>query len=156
MFLEISQISEDNICARLSLLIKLQASAFNFIKKGSPVQVFSCEFWEISKNTSGGCFCIYFWHASGSSTCNNKANGNNWKEKNLKNVKCKKNKNRRLNRWKISGIVENHLLACAVRFCYCLFVCFFFPAFLLICCFLQSSVETWQTFRLACLFIFFY
>ena len=34
-----------------------------------------------------------------------------------------------MNRWKISGIVENHLLACAVRFCYCLFVCFFFPSF---------------------------
>ena len=39
MLLEISQNSQENTCARVSLLIKLQA------------QVFSCEFSEISKNT---------------------------------------------------------------------------------------------------------
>ena len=54
--------------------------AYNFIKKETLAQVFSCEFWEIfkntffSKNTSGGCFCLWifllskfgghnsFWH----------------------------------------------------------------------------------------------
>ena len=34
-----------------SLLIKLQASACNFIKNETMAQVFSCEFCEISKNT---------------------------------------------------------------------------------------------------------
>ena len=40
-FLEISQNSQENTCARVSFLIKLQAEA----------QVFSCEFCEISENT---------------------------------------------------------------------------------------------------------
>ena len=41
------------MCARVSLLIKLQteAKACNFIKKETLAQVFSCEFCEISKNT---------------------------------------------------------------------------------------------------------
>ena len=51
MFLEISQISQENICASVSFLIKLQTSACNFIKKGTLAQVFSCEFCEISNNT---------------------------------------------------------------------------------------------------------
>ena len=37
--------------ARDSFLTKLQAEAGNFIKKETLVQVFSCEFFEISKNT---------------------------------------------------------------------------------------------------------
>ena len=41
MFLEIPQNSQENTCARVSFLIKLQAEA----------QVFSCEFCEISKIT---------------------------------------------------------------------------------------------------------
>ena len=41
VFLEISQKSQENNCARISFLIKLQALA----------QVFSSEFCEISKNT---------------------------------------------------------------------------------------------------------
>ena len=49
MFLEISQNSQENNCARVSFLIKLQAC--NFIKKETLAQVFSCEFCEISKNT---------------------------------------------------------------------------------------------------------
>ena len=48
VFLEISQNSQENICARDYFLIKLQAY---FIKKESVAQVFSCEFCEISKNT---------------------------------------------------------------------------------------------------------
>ena len=48
VYLEISQNSQENICARVSFLIKL---ACNFIKKETLAQVFSCEFWEISKNT---------------------------------------------------------------------------------------------------------
>ena len=51
MFLEISQNSQENIFARVSFLIKLKASADNFIKKGTLAQVLSCEFCEISKNT---------------------------------------------------------------------------------------------------------
>ena len=50
VFLEISQNSQENTCARVSFLIKLQA-ACNFIKKETLAQVFSCEFYEISKNT---------------------------------------------------------------------------------------------------------
>ena len=46
LFLEISQNSQENTCARASFLIK-----FSFIKKETLVQVFSCEFCEISKNT---------------------------------------------------------------------------------------------------------
>ena len=42
-FLEISQNSQENTCARVSF--------FNFIKKLTLVQVFSCEFCEISKST---------------------------------------------------------------------------------------------------------
>ena len=46
MFLEISQNSQENACARVSFLIKLQA-----IKKETLVQVFSCEFDEFFYRT---------------------------------------------------------------------------------------------------------
>ena len=49
VFLEASQNSQENTCARVSFLKKLQA--YNFIKKETLAQVFSCEFFEISKNT---------------------------------------------------------------------------------------------------------
>ena len=49
VFLVISRNSQENICARVSFLIKLQAC--NFIKKETRTQVFSCEFWEIFKST---------------------------------------------------------------------------------------------------------
>ena len=39
-----------HLCQSL-FLIKLQAEAYNFIKKETLAQVFSCEFCEISKNT---------------------------------------------------------------------------------------------------------
>ena len=42
---KISQNSQENTCARVSFLIKLQAC--NFVKKETMVQVFSCEFCEI-------------------------------------------------------------------------------------------------------------
>ena len=45
MFLEISQNSQENTCARVSFLIKWQAW------KETLAQVFSCEFYKISKNT---------------------------------------------------------------------------------------------------------
>ena len=51
VFSEISQNPQENICARISFLIKLQASACNFIKKETLTQVFSREFCKISKNT---------------------------------------------------------------------------------------------------------
>ena len=51
LFWKILQNSPENICARVSFLIKLQASACNFIKKETLAQVFSCEFYEISRNS---------------------------------------------------------------------------------------------------------
>ena len=51
MFLETSQISQQNTSARVSFLIKLQAEAYNFIKKETLAEVFSCKFCEISKDT---------------------------------------------------------------------------------------------------------
>ena len=49
VFLEISQNSQENTCARDSVLI-VAGGACNFIKKESLAQVFSCEFCEIFKN----------------------------------------------------------------------------------------------------------
>ena len=66
IFLEISQNSQENPCARASFLIKLQAEACNFIKKETLTQVLSCEFCEISKNTFSyrttpdECFCLSY------------------------------------------------------------------------------------------------
>ena len=51
MFLEISQNSLENTCARVSFLINFQASACNLLKKRLLTQVFSYEFCEISENT---------------------------------------------------------------------------------------------------------
>ena len=51
VFLEITQNSQENTCARVSFVIKLQAETCNFIKKETLAQVFSCEFCEISKKT---------------------------------------------------------------------------------------------------------
>ena len=65
VFLEISQISQDNTCAGVSFLIELQVSgpqACNFIKIETLEPVFSGEFCEISKDTffcrtsMGNCF----------------------------------------------------------------------------------------------------
>ena len=51
MFLKTLQNSQKNTCARVSLLIKLQASACNFNKEEALAQVFFCEINEIPKNT---------------------------------------------------------------------------------------------------------
>ena len=51
VFLEISQNSLKNTCARASFLIKLQSDACNYIKKEALALLLSCEFCEISKNT---------------------------------------------------------------------------------------------------------
>ena len=48
MFLEISQNSQKNTCARISFL---ELQTCNFIKKETPAQAFSYEFDEISENT---------------------------------------------------------------------------------------------------------
>ena len=48
---EISQNSQENTCGRVWFFIKLQGSAWNFIKRETLAQMFSCEFCEISKNT---------------------------------------------------------------------------------------------------------
>ena len=53
VFLDISQNSLGNTCARVSILIKLQGwdpEAWNFIKKETLAQMFSCEICKISKN----------------------------------------------------------------------------------------------------------
>ena len=51
VYLKVSQISQEKTCVRLSCLLKLQADDCNFIKKETLVQVFSCEFFEIFRNT---------------------------------------------------------------------------------------------------------
>ena len=50
LFLELLQNSQENTCARVFILMKLQ-EACNFIKIETLAQVFSCEFCKISKNT---------------------------------------------------------------------------------------------------------
>ena len=49
--LKTSKNSRENTCARYSFLIKLQTSGLHFIKKETLIQVFSCEFSKIFKNT---------------------------------------------------------------------------------------------------------
>ena len=51
VFLIISQNLQENTCARVSFLIKLQASGCNFIRKQNLAQVFFCEICEIFNNT---------------------------------------------------------------------------------------------------------
>ena len=51
VFLEILQNSQENICARVSFLIKSQSWACSFIKKETVAQMFYCEFCKVSKNT---------------------------------------------------------------------------------------------------------
>ena len=45
VFLEISQNSQENTCAGVSFLIKLQPEVRNFIQKEAVAQVFSCKFY---------------------------------------------------------------------------------------------------------------
>ena len=51
VFWKIPQNSQENTCARVSFLIKLQASACTFVKKETLAQVFSCEYCKILKST---------------------------------------------------------------------------------------------------------
>ena len=53
VLLEISQNSQENTCARVSL-INLQAWVGSFIKKEILIQVFSCEIYIVFKNTFFG------------------------------------------------------------------------------------------------------
>ena len=48
--LKVSQNWQENICARVSFLIKLQVEICIFIKKNTLMRVFSSEFWKIFKN----------------------------------------------------------------------------------------------------------
>ena len=48
MFLKIPQYSQENTCARISFLIKLQTC--NYIKKETLTQLFPCEISEIFEN----------------------------------------------------------------------------------------------------------
>ena len=56
MFLEILQNSQESACARVSFDF-----IYNFIKKDTLTQVFSCEFSEISKNAF---FIKHLWYTS--------------------------------------------------------------------------------------------
>ena len=56
VLLEISQNSQEDTCARVSFLIKLQAQVCNFIKKETLAKLFSCELQNFLQNTYGGCF----------------------------------------------------------------------------------------------------
>ena len=58
VFSKFSQNSQENTCARVSFSIKLQAEAYNFIKKVTLAQLFSCEFCEYFENTF---FIDYLW-----------------------------------------------------------------------------------------------
>ena len=63
MFLKISQNSQENTCAKVFFKIKLQAEAYNFVKKEALALVFPVIFAKYLKtsflqNISGGCFCI--------------------------------------------------------------------------------------------------
>ena len=51
VFVKISQNSQEDTCARVSFLIKSEASACNFVKNEAQAQVFFCKFYEIFKNT---------------------------------------------------------------------------------------------------------
>ena len=51
VFLIIWENSQEHTCVRVSFLIKLQASACNFIKKETLAHVFSCEFFKVCKNS---------------------------------------------------------------------------------------------------------
>ena len=51
VLLEISQNLQENTCVRVSLLMKLQAWSLQLYQKKTMAQVFSYEFFEISKNT---------------------------------------------------------------------------------------------------------
>ena len=51
VFLEILENSQEDTCARVSFLLKLQAGACKFIKKETLAQLSSCEFSKITKNT---------------------------------------------------------------------------------------------------------
>ena len=51
LLLRISQNAKKNTYTRVSFLIKLQAEAYNYIKKETLAQVFSSEFCKILKNT---------------------------------------------------------------------------------------------------------
>ena len=60
VFLETSLNSQENICAKVSFLIKLRAQACNFVKKETLAQVLSCEISQKSlfyRTPLGDCFC---------------------------------------------------------------------------------------------------
>ena len=51
VFSRFSQNSQEDTCARVSFLINCRPEACNFVKKETLVQVLSCEFCEIFKDT---------------------------------------------------------------------------------------------------------
>ena len=63
VFLKISQNSQENTCARVSFLIKLQASGLQLYQKETLAQGFSCESCEISIDTF---FTEHLWMTASS------------------------------------------------------------------------------------------
>ena len=64
---------------------------------------------------------------------------------------------KRLNRPKISSLLENNLLTFAITFCFCLFSGSCFQLFCYYDIFYEVLLNVWQKFHLACfLFIFFF
>ena len=71
-FIKISTRSKQNICFRSShqRCSMKKGEACNFVKKETPALVFSCEFYEISKNTLDACFfCFHFQIVSATKAC---------------------------------------------------------------------------------------
>ena len=62
MFLKISQNLQEKTCARVSLLIKLQAEACNVIEKETLAEVLYCEFSELFQTT------FLKWHLLGNAS----------------------------------------------------------------------------------------
>ena len=64
VFLDILQNSQENTCARVSFLIKLQTEAWNFTKKETLAQGFSVNFAKFlripfSRNPPDNCSCVF-------------------------------------------------------------------------------------------------
>ena len=63
VFLEMSQNSQENICARVSFN-RVAGLSLQLYQKKRLARVFSCEFWEISQETVAQVFSCEFWEIS--------------------------------------------------------------------------------------------
>ena len=77
VFLEISQNSQENNCARASFSIKLHAGTCNFIKKEIVAQVFSLNFVKYLRT----CFLAQLWATASASLKQKLCKNNFWNQK---------------------------------------------------------------------------